>query len=73
MNGFELLNAIRADEALSDLPIIAVTAVGGETAKQDGEAAGFNRYLLKLDRTLLVKACKEFLTSPIPQEGSPVQ
>ncbi len=47
MDGFGLLAAIRADAALSDLPVIMLSARAGEEAQGEGLEAGADDYLAK--------------------------
>ncbi len=46
-DGFELLRDIRADAALSDLPVILLSARAGDEAKIEGLNAGADDYLTK--------------------------
>ncbi len=63
MNGLELTQAIRADENYKALPIIAVTSISGIEAEQKGKEAGVDRYLIKMDKEQILKACKECITA----------
>ncbi|MFN7992966.1 MAG: response regulator [Bryobacteraceae bacterium] len=47
MDGFGLLQAIRADERTRRLPVILLSARAGEDAKVDGLGAGADDYLVK--------------------------
>jgi PAS domain S-box-containing protein len=47
MDGFRLLEAIRADPALRDLPVILLSARAGEEARAEGMDAGADDYLTK--------------------------
>ncbi len=47
MDGFELLEAIRADESLRDLPVVLLSARAGEEARVEGLEAGADDYLVK--------------------------
>ena len=47
LDGFELLNAIRADETLREIPVIMLSARAGEESKIEGLAAGADDYLVK--------------------------
>ncbi len=55
MNGIELVRAIRANPALRDLPVIALTSLTGDSNKEKGLRAGFDLYEYKLDRTRLLE------------------
>ncbi|MBP2663640.1 MAG: CheA signal transduction histidine kinase, partial [Firmicutes bacterium] len=54
MTGIELVRAIRADETLRYLPVIALTSLTGEANKEKGLRAGFDKYEYKLDRIRLL-------------------
>ena len=47
LDGFGLLEALRADEALRDVPVILLSARAGEEARVDGLKAGADDYLIK--------------------------
>jgi len=47
LDGFALLNAIRADEALASTPVALVTAHAGEEDAIEGRLAGANDYIVK--------------------------
>ena len=47
MDGFELLEAIRADERRASLPVVMVTTLGDESSRQRGAAAGADAYIIK--------------------------
>jgi PAS domain S-box-containing protein len=47
LDGFGLLRAVRADPALTDLPVILLTARAGEEASAEGIEAGADDYLVK--------------------------
>ena len=59
MNGFEFAESIRADHNLSQLPIIALSAVVSPAAIERGRQAGFHDYVAKFDRPGLIAALKE--------------
>lgn len=61
MTGIELVRAIRADNHLSHLPVIALTSLTGESNKEKGLRAGFDLYEFKLDRTRLLDSVNEAL------------
>ena len=46
-DGYEALRKIRAAEALSDIPVVAVTAYASEEQMQRSRTAGFNGFLGK--------------------------
>jgi two-component system chemotaxis sensor kinase CheA len=47
MNGFELTQRIRADEALQDLPVVLVSALEAREDKERGIEVGANAYVVK--------------------------
>jgi two-component system cell cycle response regulator DivK len=47
VSGLELIEAFRADRALKDIPILAVTAYAGKGDEEKIRAAGANDYLAK--------------------------
>ena len=47
LDGFGLLQAVRADNALRDVPVVLLSARAGEEAKVEGLEAGADDYLLK--------------------------
>jgi two-component system chemotaxis sensor kinase CheA len=47
MDGFELLEAIRADEQHASLPVVIVTTLGDESSRKRGAAAGADAYIVK--------------------------
>jgi PAS domain S-box-containing protein len=47
MNGFELLDALKADELTQQIPVIMLSARSGEEATVDGLEAGADDYLVK--------------------------
>jgi signal transduction histidine kinase len=47
LDGFGLLNAIRADKTLREIPVIMLSARAGEESKIEGLSAGADDYLVK--------------------------
>ena len=47
LDGFGLLQALRADRALADIPIILLSARAGEESRVEGMTAGADDYLVK--------------------------
>ena len=47
MDGFELLEAIRADEQIASLPVVIVTTLGDQQSRERGAAAGADGYIVK--------------------------
>ena len=60
MDGFEFTRAIRADERLRALPVIAVTSLAGDVDKARGFEAGVNEYLIKLDKEEILNCLNRY-------------
>lgn len=65
MDGSQILQHIRADDALRDLPVIALTAHAMTGDRERYLAAGFDDYITKpiVDETLLIGAIERWLAS----------
>lgn len=63
MDGLEVLQAIRADEKLQHLPVVALTAHAMAGDREKFLGAGFNDYLTKpiTDEALLLSAIQRLL------------
>ncbi|MDF2571547.1 MAG: CheA signal transduction histidine kinase [Sporomusa sp.] len=61
MNGIELVRAIRANEELRHLPVIALTSLTADADKEKGLRAGFDIYEFKLDRGRLLESIAQVL------------
>ncbi|NQV38630.1 MAG: response regulator [Candidatus Marinimicrobia bacterium] len=62
LDGIALLNTVRADENLKDIPFIAVTAKAMKGDKERILDAGFNAYVTKpINRDILFKKLKDVL------------
>ncbi|MGJ4927563.1 hybrid sensor histidine kinase/response regulator [Bradyrhizobium sp. HKCCYLS2038] len=59
MNGFEFAEAIRSDQNLNQLPVIAVSSLVSPAAIERGRQAGLYDYIAKFDRPGLIAAMKE--------------
>jgi CheY-like chemotaxis protein len=66
MDGNEILARIRKNEALKQLPVIALTAHAMSGDREKYLAAGFNDYITKpiVDETILLTAIERWLTAP---------
>ncbi len=60
MNGIELVQHIKKDPRLAGIPVIALTALGGEEQIKAGMEAGFDAYELKLDKERLLNVVARF-------------
>jgi two-component system, OmpR family, alkaline phosphatase synthesis response regulator PhoP len=64
MDGFELLSSIRRDPALSDLPVIMLTAKAQDANVMEGYSRGADMYLTKpFNPAELLQFVKRILTS----------
>jgi len=61
MDGFGLIKKIRANSKWKDLPVIAVTSLDDEKTIQAGLDAGFNDWMIKLDKPRIMAAIQKFL------------
>jgi len=63
MTGFELTSAIRANNALADLPVILVTSLAREEHRQMGMQAGADAYIVKssFESHVLLDAIKRLI------------
>jgi len=59
MDGFAFAEAIRADQKLKTMPIIALSSMVSPAAIERGRQAGFHDYVAKFDRPGLIAALKE--------------
>lgn len=65
MDGLEILSRIRADRALEDLPVIALTAHAMAGDRERYLSAGFDDYVTKpiVDEQILLKAIERLLAT----------
>lgn len=61
MDGREMIKNIRANPKWRDLPVIALTTLSDAQTIQDGKRAGFNDWLVKLDKELVLKTLAQYL------------
>jgi len=61
MDGLELTRKIRSHEVNSDVPVIAVTSLTGDSHRQRGLEAGINDYQMKLDRERVLSSVHELM------------
>jgi two-component system chemotaxis sensor kinase CheA len=59
MDGFALAEAVRCEQVLSDMPIIALSSYASPETIERGRRAGFHDYVAKFDRQSLIAALKE--------------
>lgn len=67
MDGTEVLQALRADDTLRHLPVIALTAHAMSGDREKYLAAGFDEYLAKpiIDEDHLIDSIERCLSSPV--------
>ena len=66
MNGIETVEAIRANEGTTELPVIMISAKSHQIAVKEGLAAGANEYLSKpVDQRKLIKLIHELAPSVV--------
>ena len=63
MDGIQMTERLRAQDAFNRLPIIALTSVAGELAEQKALDAGIDEYLIKLDREKVLERIQYYLTN----------
>ncbi|MBN2528691.1 MAG: chemotaxis protein CheW [Deltaproteobacteria bacterium] len=61
LDGFGLVERMRADSAYAHIPAIAVTSVMGEVAENRSREVGIDAYLIKLDRDQILEQSVHFL------------
>jgi two-component system, chemotaxis family, sensor kinase CheA len=59
MDGFQFAEAVRGDQRIGNLPIIALSSVVSPEAIERGRRVGFHDYVAKFDRQGLIAALKE--------------
>jgi two-component system chemotaxis sensor kinase CheA len=60
LNGFDLAARVRSDPALSELPVVLVTALASREDRERGIEVGANAYIVKsnLDQSNLLEALR---------------
>jgi two-component system chemotaxis sensor kinase CheA len=61
MDGREMVKNIRANSRWKNMPVIALTTLNDEQTIADGKKAGFNEWLVKLDKELVLKTIACYL------------
>ncbi|WP_366554868.1 response regulator transcription factor [Aquibaculum sediminis] len=65
MNGFELLKAVREDQALADLPVLVLTAKGQAKDRQTAEEIGASAFITKpFSNAEVVERLRSFTGGP---------
>jgi len=63
MNGIELLRAVRSSPQWHDIPVVMISAEGGETSVQDAIELGANSFILKPFNIAVLRRLVVFLPS----------
>src|SRR3989339_966451 len=63
MDGFGLIKAIRAQEKYRKLPVLALTSLSDNDTVQQGLKAGFNEWLVKLDKEQILSTINRYLSA----------
>ena len=61
MDGFDVIRALRADPKYNDLPVIALTSLDDEKLIAEGKKAGFNEWMIKLDKEKMLQTVNRFI------------
>lgn len=61
MDGREMVKNIRANSRWQAMPVIALTTLNDEQTIAEGKKAGFNEWLVKLDKELVLKTLARYL------------
>ena len=67
MDGFELLKAVRSEEAFKDLPILVLTSLRGEDIERKVFDLGANAYEVKLEREKVLNRVKELIGTRVTE------
>ncbi len=70
MDGFELIKAVRAEEAYRDLPILVLTSLKGEDIERKVLELGANAYEVKLEREKVLSRIKELIGQKKVEENA---
>ena len=62
MDGLELIALLRRQETLKEMPALALTSLTGEKHRAQALQAGFDCYLVKLDRKELLESLRRLLS-----------
>jgi two-component system chemotaxis sensor kinase CheA len=70
VDGYELAKAVRRDNRWCQLPIVAMTSLSSESAKTKAIASGFNEFLTKFDKEILLATIEKYVRAPqeMPEE-----
>ena len=66
LDGFELVERMRAVPELVRIPVVAVTTLMGAEYLERSRSVGIDVYAIKLDRSLVLQHCKDLLSTGRP-------
>ncbi|MHC4859366.1 MAG: hybrid sensor histidine kinase/response regulator, partial [Planctomycetota bacterium] len=72
ISGLEFARKVRADEKLRSQPMVAISALDTPALDAEALAAGFDRFVSKLDQGLLFRALEFLCTGKVPVRGGEV-
>jgi len=61
LDGFGLVERMRADDKLEGVPVIAITSLMDRESRERGLAVGIDEYTIKLDRDQVLERCRTLL------------
>ncbi|MDT8446253.1 MAG: chemotaxis protein CheW [bacterium] len=61
MDGFDVIRTLRANEKFRDLKVIALTSLDDDKLIKEGLAAGFNEWMIKLDKEKMLATVNQYL------------
>lgn len=65
LDGYDLADRLRSDSRWSHLPLIALTSLSSEEAQAKALAVGFDQFLTKFDRDLLLSVLEKHLSQGV--------
>jgi len=73
VNGFELIQQVRANSQHKEMPAIALTSLNSDEDRAKALSLGFNRYQVKINREGILSAVADVLRRPLAggHDGSP--
>ncbi len=65
MDGYEFSRRVKEDSRFTQLPIIALTTLAGQTDIENGKQSGIDEYQIKLDKDQLVEAVQKYINANV--------
>lgn len=62
MNGFEFVRHVKTDPRFAEIPCLALTSLADQQNVERGMRAGFDEYVIKIDKETLVKTIHHWLS-----------